>query len=371
MFSRFYEGKRVLITGVAGIKGSWLALLLLEAGAEVVGLDNRLPANDSNFVASALGTSIKFIHGDVTDLALMTQVLDGVDAVFHLAAVALVARAHREPWEAYRSNTFGVATVLEALRVRNRPIYAVFVTTDKVYKPKDGDAWVETDPLLASGPYQVSKACAEFIIADYNAAYFHGSEIRIGVARAGNVIIGGDRNSSTRTNGAGRIVPDCFEALAAGRSPEIYVPAFTRPYTYALDIITGYMTLMSKLHRNGISGQAFNFGPYEQIGVSNSLLATKACELWGGNAGWHAGLPRQEPFDRQSLNWDKSARLLGWRPAFTFYEALRATANWYKQSASIAPTEGYMLQFNRSQICEHRTAAQGLGIDWAAESLVV
>jgi CDP-glucose 4,6-dehydratase len=365
VFSGFYDGKRVLITGIGGIKGSWLALSLLEAGARVVGIDNKLPTSDSNFVASALGKTVEFVHGDVTNLPLMEQLVKGVDAVFHLAAVALVVQAQRNPFEAYRSNTFGVATVLEALRRAEGPKYAMFVTTDKVYKPHDGQAWVETDPLLASGPYQVSKACAEFVIKDYNESYFQNGNIRLAVGRAGNVIVGGDRYSTSRTAGAGRIVPDCFEALAAGRAPEIFVPGFTRPYTYGLDIIAGYMSLMSKLDCDGIRGQAFNFGPYEQIGIPNSLVATKACELWGDGTKWQAGPPREEPFDRQSLNWSKSERVLGWRPAFTFYEALRATAKWYREFSVVPLGEGCMLDFNRSLIQEHRTAAQNLAIEWA------
>src|SRR5579884_2177603 len=178
--------------------------MLLESGATVVGIDNRLPGADSNFTLSGLGSSIEFIHGDATDLALMQSLVERVDAVFHLAAIVLVGQAQRDPFETYRSNTMGVVTTLEALRRAAKPTYAVFVTTDKVYKPKNGEAWIETDPLLATGPYQVSKACAEFIIADYQQAYFNQSPIRIAAARAGNVIVGGDRYSSSRTGGAGR-----------------------------------------------------------------------------------------------------------------------------------------------------------------------
>ena len=367
MFNGFYHGKRALVTGVAGIKGSWLALLLQQAGAAVVGIDNRLPEPDSNFVLSGLAQSIEFVHGDVTDLSLMQSLVERVDAVFHLAAIVLVGQAHRDPFETYRSNTMGVVTTLEALRRAAKPTYAVFVTTDKVYKPKNGEAWVETDPLLAAGPYQVSKACAEFIIADYQQAYFNQTPVRIAAARAGNVIIGGDRYSSSRTGGAGRIIPDCFEALAAGRSPEIYVPAFTRPYTYGLDILTGYMALMSKLDSGLVAGESFNFGPYEESGVPNSLLATKVCELWGDGTTWRAGSHRSEPFDRQALNWTKSAQILGWRPAYTLFEALSATAKWYKEAAQVAPAEGCMSDFNHALMTEHRQAASNLGVEWALE----
>jgi CDP-glucose 4,6-dehydratase len=312
-------------------------------------------------VATGLAERINFISGDTTDLPLMTRLVAEADCVFHLAAIVLVGESKRNPLESYRSNTFGTATVLEALRVGGKPKHAVFITTDKVYKSKAGEPWVETDPLGATGAYAVSKACAELVIEDYQDSYFRGSNIRVGVARAGNVLIGGDRHSSSRTGGAGRIFVDCFEALSEGRRPEIYSPTFSRPYTYGLDIVCGYMTLMSKLDQEGVAGQAFNFGPYEEIGIPNNLLATKACELWGDGNMWFTGAKREEPFEYQSLRWAKSAKVLKWRPAYTFYEALHAATRWYKEAV---PGRS-LREFNAELIAEHLTAAQNLGIDWA------
>lgn len=364
MFNGFYEGKRILVTGAAGVKATWLAEKLLTAGAIVTGVDNRTPEADSNFVATGLAERITFISGDTTDLPLITRLVAEADGVFHLAAIVLVGEARRNPLESYRSNTHGTATVLEALRVAGKPKHAVFVTTDKVYKSKAGEPWVETDPLGATGAYAVSKACAELVIEDYQDSYFRGSEVRVAVGRAGNVLMGGDRHSSSRTGGAGRIFVDCFEALAEGRRPEIYSPTFSRPYTYGLDIVSGYMALMSKLDQDGVAGQAFNFGPYEEIGIPNNLLATKACELWGDGNMWFTGAKREEPFEYQSLRWTKSARVLKWRPAFTFHEALQATARWYKEAV---PGRS-LRQFNSALIAEHLTAAQNLGIEWALNS---
>jgi CDP-glucose 4,6-dehydratase len=364
MFNGFYEGKKILVTGAAGVKGTWLAEQLLAAGATVTGVDNHTPEPISNFSASGLADRIRFIPGDITDLPLMTKLVDESDGVFHLAAIVIVGESRRNPLESYRSNTFGTATILEALRVSGKPKRAVIVTTDKVYKSKAGEPWVETDPLGATGPYAVSKACAEFVVEDYQDSYFRGSEIRVAVGRAGNVLIGGDRHASSRTGGAGRIFVDCFEALAEGRRPEIYSPGFSRPYTYGLDIVSGYMALMSKLDQDEVAGQAFNFGPYEEIGIPNNLLATKACELWGGETMWFTGAKREEPFEHQSLRWAKSARVLKWRPAFTFHEALQATARWYKEAV---PGHS-MREFNATLIAEHLTAARNLQIHWAVAS---
>jgi CDP-glucose 4,6-dehydratase len=367
MFGGFFNKKRVLVTGVAGVKGTWLALFLLEAGADVLGIDTQLPSPESNFVCSGLAGRITFLHGDICDLDLMLDLIRHVDCIFNLAAEVLVRVAFRKPLATYRSNTFGVATILEALRLSDSPKLAVFITTDKVYKSKNGDLWIEEDPLGAEGPYPVSKACAELIIADYHKSYFQTGGIRIAVARAGNVVIGGDLYSSSRTDGAGRIFVDCFEALIAGRSPEIFSPGFTRPYTYGLDIISGYMTLMSRLDSQGVHGEAFNFGPYE-FGVSNAVLATKICELWGADVMWQTGTSRPEPFEHQSLSFAKSQTRLGWRPAFTLYEALSAAARWYKEWAGHQDSlaEGCMADFNDGLLREYRDAARRLGIGWAA-----
>lgn len=322
----------------------------------------------SNFAATGLGSRIRFVHGDVRDLALVRRLVEEADCIFHLAAEAIVGRAFRNPFETYSCNTLGTATMLEALRLAAAPKRSVFFTTDKVYRSKPaGESWVESDELGATGPYAVSKACAELVIRDYNRCYFADSETKIAVCRAGNVLVGGDDHGSSSTQGAGRIFVDCYEALAEGRASVIFRPTFTRPYTYGLDILSGYMSLMSRLDRKEVAGEAFNSGPYEQFGVSNALLATKICELWGSGVLWKGGAPREEPFEYQSLRTEKSQHRLGWLPAFTLYEALRATTRWYKAWAELGSnvTEGCMYDLNCSLIAEHQAAAARLGVEWA------
>lgn len=369
MFDGYFEGKRVLVTGVAGVKGTWLGLMLLRAGAVITGLDRRQPETNTNFSAAGLDGRIRFVHDDVRNLRVVQTLVDESDCVFHLAAEALVGEALLRPLEAYSSNTLGTATVLEALRLSTSPKRAVFVTTDKVYRPKGGDRWRESDELGASGPYAVSKACAEWVIRDYIGTYFRNNGLLVAVGRAGNVVVGGDLHSSRANPGAGRIFVDCYESLAAGCEPEVFRPDFTRPYTYGLDILSGYMSLMSRLDSAGVAGDAFNFGPYEQFGISNALLATKICDLWASGVFWKSGAPREEPFDYQSLSTEKSRKLLGWRPAFTLYEALSATTTWYKAWAQLGSnvTRGCMYELDCSLIDQHRAAAARLNIDWAQD----
>lgn len=366
MFNNFYRDKTFLVTGVSGVKGTWLALQLLEAGSRVIGLDLRRPEAESNFRASALDDRITFVHGDVTDLTLLQKSMEGVDGVFHLAAISLVVEARRQPFETYRSNVMGTVAVLEALRRSPSVRRAVIVTTDKVYKPKAGELWIENDPLGATEPYPVSKSCAEYVVADYYRQYLKPMGTHVAVGRAGNVVLGGDPYSSAATNGAGHLHVDCFDALAHGRQPEVYTPGFTRPYTYGLDILAGYMSLMSRLDEPGVDGEPFNFGPCERYGVENGRIATLICDLWGSGLTWKTTVARQEPFERQSISWDKAEQRLGWRPAFTVEEFLKEVAQWYRAWHSGGHRgNGAMAEINRSLIEAHGDAARRQGIWWS------
>lgn len=354
------------MTGAAGVKGTWLCHQLLAAGATVTGVDLVSPEPSSNFLLSGLSSRMRLVQGDVCDFQLMQELLRDQDCIFHLAALALVYDCKHRPLESYRTNTLGTATVLEAFRLSPTATRAVLVTTDKVYQPKEG-VWIETDPLMASGPYAVSKACAEHVIADYR-SYLGSTGKSFGVGRAGNVLVGGDFYSSSRTNGAGRVFVDCFEALIAGRAPTLFSPEYTRPFTYGLDVVTGYMSLMARLEEENVQGEAFNFGPHEQGGIANSFLATKICEQWGGNIRWQSGELRLEPFVTQALSWEKARLRLGWLPAFTLYEGIRDTVRWYREWALVkeTPTEGSLNSLTQQLIEGHRESALRLGVWWAS-----
>jgi len=367
VFEDHYRGQRVLVTGIAGVKGPWLALMLLRAGARVVGIDRRQPDPDSNFLASDLDARCEFVHGDVNDLPLLRRTMEGVDTVFHLAAVSLVGEARRDPLGTYRDNTLGTASVLEAFRLSDTVRSAVVVTTDKVYREKGDGLWVEDDPLFASEPYPVSKACAEHIAADYHRGYLRPEGKRLGVARGGNVLLGGDLQSTSRRPGAGHLHVDCFEALAEGRPPRIFTPGFTRPYGYGLDILAGYLCLGARLERADVDGQAFNFGPREMSGTANGVLADLICEGWGGGIRWETGPPRDEPFTRQALDWSRARARLAWEPAYDLREAVADLVRWYRAWAEAGRRlqRGSLRALNDALVDAHREAARKRGLWWA------
>jgi CDP-glucose 4,6-dehydratase len=336
----------------------------------VTGLDLRPPPSFSNFALSGVRRRISFVQQDVNNAEAMSRLMREHDCVFHLAALALVHDCEARPLETYRTNTLGTAIVLEAFRTSPQTRYALLVTTDKVYKAKEsGQSWSEDDPLFATGAYAVSKACAEQVIADYRSRLDVEGK-RFGIGRAGNVLVGGDFHTSSRTNGAGRIFSDCFEALIDGRAPTIFSPSYTRPYTYGLDVLSGYMSIMARLEEHGVHGEAFNFGPQEQGGVPNGVLAELICEKWsGGQTKLQFGNLRSEPFVTQALSWHKAQERLGWRPAYSLEQAVEDTVQWYRawselHGKRLAP----LAAVNDELIKRHYQAALESDVWWASSS---
>ncbi|MFQ6132363.1 MAG: NAD-dependent epimerase/dehydratase family protein [Armatimonadota bacterium] len=354
MFNDFYVDRKVLVTGAAGVKGSWLCWYLLEAGAEVVGVDCCAQPHGV-FEATGLDERIQRHVLDVRDATALRELMAGehIEAGVHLAAVAIVAEAHARPLRAYSVNVAGTAGFLEAFR-QSAAERAVVITTDKVYAPKGGRPWVEDDPLFASGPYAVSKACADAIARDYAASYLAPAGKSLAVARAGNVLAGGDFHE-------GRIFVDIAQALGRGEEPVILNPAFTRPYTWVGDVVAGYLWLLAKADADGIRGQALNFGPLEPEGIPNGDLATKMCELWGGAKSWRRGRPRDEPFELQSLDCGRALDRLGWQAAYTLDDALRELVAWYK--AYFAGQ--HMRDLTLDMVRRHVLAARDRGLAWA------
>ena len=327
-----YANKTVLLTGHTGFKGSWLASWLTRLGAKVVGFSLDVPSTPSNFSASQVGECVEDIRSDIRDVAALRDVINRVqpDFIFHLAAQALVRRSYAEPLETISSNALGTTSVLEALRSSQKPLVAVMITSDKAY---DNLEWVwgyrETDRLGGKDPYSASKGMAELAIRSYVDSFFKESNncVRLGIARAGNVIGGGDW-------AADRIVPDCVRAWANHQSVDIRSPNATRPWQHVLEPLSGYLSLGANLQANGEQhGEAYNFGPSsDQDNTVRALIDAMAMH-WS-EVRWN-DVSKQEMDNREAgllkLNCDKALNELSWRATLRFEETVAMTAEWYKE----------------------------------------
>jgi CDP-glucose 4,6-dehydratase len=236
-------GLRVLVTGHTGFKGAWLTEWLLQRGARVTGL--ALPPDHPGSLFERLGHAARVDHvvGDVRDAAAVAAAVRRADpeVVFHLAAQALVLRSYQEPLYTWETNVLGTLQVLEALRALGRPVAAVVVTTDKVYRNREWEyAYREDDALGGHDPYSASKAACELAVASWRASYGEPGGVTVATARAGNVVGGGDQS-------ADRIVPDCYRAWSRGDTVRLRRPGATRPWQHVLEPLSGYLALAARV----------------------------------------------------------------------------------------------------------------------------
>jgi len=359
-----YKGATVLVTGHTGFKGTWLCLWLKHLGANVVGISNDVPSIPSHFSALELHNHVVDYRLDICDGESLKTVIHKIqpDFIFHLAAQAIVRTSYENPIETLKTNAFGSANLLDALRTLKKSVVAVMITSDKVY---DNLEWAwgyrETDKLGGKDPYSASKGMAELVIRTFVESYFNNSSsnIRIGIARAGNVIGGGDWAKD-------RIVPDCVKAWSKGEVAEVRNPEATRPWQHVLEPLSGYLTLGVSLAENRtLNGEAYNFGPTTKNSFSVQLLIEEMEKYWdqvswtnlsqSKNRFYEAGLLK--------LNCDKALHDLHWVPTLNFSETVRMTAQWYKTfyDADISS----MYEFSMLQIVEYSKLAKQRQVDWA------
>lgn len=365
MFSNIYAGRRVLITGHTGFKGSWLASWLLELGAEVGGLSNGIPSQPSNFEVLGLKGRLADFSGDVTNSTQVASVLAEFqpEVVFHLAAQALVRRSYRDPADTFATNAMGSLHVLEAVRRTPSVRALVMITSDKCYRNVE---WIwgyrENDSLGGDDPYSASKACAELISQSYIKSFFKPSESRVAVAtaRAGNVIGGGDWAED-------RIVPDCVRSWSSGAKVSIRNPNATRPWQHVLEPLSGYLLLGANLLGRDmrVLGQSYNFGPDSTVNHPVSRLIEELGAYWS-DAKWAyeqpAGSPQHEA-TLLKLSCDKALADLLWRPTLSFRETIQLTGEWYKGYYGTASRES-MYELTVKQIGEYCESANKTGQVW-------
>ena len=329
-FADVYRGRRVLVTGHTGFKGSWLAVWLQHLGAEVAGFSLDVPSTPSNFELLGLQNRIHHYVGDVRDRARLAQVMDEVnpDMVFHLAAQALVRRSYADPVLTFETNVLGMLNVLEVTRSRPSIEVAVLITSDKAYQNVEWTwGYREIDQLGGHDPYSGSKSCADLLAQSYYHSFFREASTRVAITRAGNVIGGGDW-------AADRIVPDAIRAWSTNDAVAVRSPRATRPWQHVLEPLSGYLWLGAELwrKREGLDGEAFNFGPDAHVNETVAELLDAMSARWP-NAKWHV----PEGFEQGGreatllkLSCDKALQLLNWRAVLQFPETVGFTVDWYR-----------------------------------------
>lgn len=334
VLSGTYAGRRVLVTGHTGFKGSWLCQWLVQMGAVVRGYALQPPTQPCLFDELRLGQRLQDLRADIRDPAtLMQQVTEfQPEFVFHLAAQPLVRYSYQQPVETYETNVLGTVYLLDALRRWNHPCAVVIVTTDKCYENREWCyGYRESDPMGGADPYSSSKGMAELAVSAWRRSYWTDCRIRLASARAGNVIGGGDWALD-------RIVPDCIRALQSGHAVDVRNPEATRPWQHVLDPLAGYLLLASRLDPLKVSDadaipfcDGFNFGPAaDSSRPVRDVVETLLKHIPGSWRNLQTG-PAVHEANLLHLCTDKARQLLGWRPVWDFEQSLFRTAEWYSE----------------------------------------
>ena len=360
MFKGVYKGRKILVAGHTGFKGSWLSLWLSSLGAEVVGISLPPLTNPNHWDLLKLNIESHFVDiRDENTLRNRIQTLKP-DMIFHLAAQPLVRRSYQEPIETWATNVMGTANVLNAARDIDNLAAVVVVTTDKCYENKEW-AWGyrEIDPLGGYDPYSASKGGSELVTASFRNSFFNlPSSALIASARAGNVIGGGDWSED-------RLIPDLIRSIESNNALHIRSPNATRPWQHVLECLSGYLVLGQQLLQGNQScAEAWNFGP-ERDGnrqvqeVLQTIQKHIPAFQWSQSEG-------MQPHEAQLLHLDsgKARKNLSWKPVWSFEEGVEATANWYK--AWLDRKE----LISEAQLKSYCELARTRGLQWASGTFI-
>ena len=322
----FYRGKKVLVTGHTGFKGSWLSRILVNAGADVIGYSLGLPTAPSLFALAGVEDKMMSVMGDIRDYGRLKQVFEEhrPEIVFHLAAQPLVRESYRDPKYTYETNVLGTVNLLECCRLTESVKSVLNVTTDKVYLNDDvpDHPFREDEPLDGYDPYSNSKSCSELVTHSYKKSFFSDSGCAVSTARAGNVIGGGDFASD-------RIIPDCVRAAERGEPIVVRNPYSTRPYQHVLEPLAVYLEIAAKQSADRKFEGYYNVGPDDCDCVTTGELVEKFCKAWGNGSTWidrHDGGPHEAAFLK--LDNTKIKRVFGWKPRWHIGEAIQKIVDW-------------------------------------------
>jgi CDP-glucose 4,6-dehydratase len=363
MFNNFYSGKRVLVTGHTGFKGSWLCLWLKQLGAVVHGLGLDSPTQPNHYEIIRAGTFEKEFHCDIRHRADLETALgeSKPDIIFHLAAQPIVRLSYSAPVETFETNALGTANVLDAIRKLELPCTVIVVTSDKCYENVEWEySYRENDALGGHDVYSMSKAATELVARSWNKSFFLPNP-KLGAmatVRAGNVIGGGDY-------AADRIVPDCIRALLKNEAIQVRSPDAVRPWQHVLECLSGYLWLASQLSKENKTSplaSPFNFGPEASSRQPVRALVTEILHSWPGE--WVDKSSNKNPHEARllTLSIEKAAALLKWFPVWNFKEAVEYTASWYYQRHVAKNSD--MRDFSSQQIVQYAKAAEAKNLLW-------
>jgi CDP-glucose 4,6-dehydratase len=326
----FWKGKKVLVTGHTGFKGSWFSLWLKELGAEVIGYSLEPPTQPNLFTIAQISEGMVSIRGDIRNSEYLKKAVKKhkPEFVFHFAAQPLVRKSYASPIETFETNVIGTVNLLNAVRFSDNTRVVINVTSDKCYQNKE---WVwgyrETDAIGGNDPYSCSKGCSELITNSFRKSFFDASGVAVASVRAGNVIGGGDWAED-------RLVPDAIKALICDKQPIIRNPNAIRPWQYVLEPLKGYLILAEKMWKDSrrFSG-AWNFGPEDENSITVKDLIGMLIKIWGDIPPNWCLDDNSNLYESNTLKLDcsKSKTYLGWKSVLGIEETLKRTVRWYAE----------------------------------------
>ena len=324
----FYKGKRVLVTGHTGFKGSWLCRMLVGAGAEVTGYSLEPPTQPSLFALAEMEKCMTSVIGDIRDYARLKATFEQAqpEIVFHLAAQPIVRESYRTPRDTYETNVMGTVNLLECVRTVGGVKSVLNVTTDKVYHNNEW-AWGyrENEPLDGFDPYSNSKSCSELVTHSYKNSFFADGRVAVSTARAGNVIGGGDF-------AADRILPDCVRAAEHKETIGVRNPYSTRPYQHVLEPLSVYLMIARRQYEDSRFAGYYNVGPDDCDCLTTGELVELFCRKWGDGITWKNQAEANAPHEANFLKLDCSLvkATFGWKPRWHIEEAVENTVAFSK-----------------------------------------
>tara|TARA_B100001059_G_C17783531_1_gene555696 strand:- start:505 stop:1584 length:1080 start_codon:yes stop_codon:yes gene_type:complete len=328
ILSKYFKNKRIIITGHTGFKGSWLTLWLKELGANILGLSIGEPSKPSHFKLLNL-KKIKSKRIDVTNYSALKREINKFkpDFIFHLAAQAIVKKSYDSPLETFRTNFLGTVNLLDILKDNKKETISIIITSDKSYKNiETNKGYKEEDKLGGDDPYGASKSAADIAINSYIKSFFKNKKNKnfVAVARAGNVIGGGDWSEN-------RLIPDCMKSWLQKKIVKIRNPNSTRPWQHVLDVIYGYLLLAINLKKNKrIHGEAFNFGPSIKLNYRVLDILQNSKNIWP-SIKWK--IVNKSKFKENyllNLNNQKAKKIINWQPVLNIKNTIKLTIDWYK-----------------------------------------